>query len=133
MTGEPGGFWRRLAATFLDGLVFFPIYILLIAAFHVSKDTGDGITGVLQILYMLILPIVWTGYTVGKKAAGVQIVRVDGKKVTIFTMLMRVILGGLVHTLTFGIGYIVSAFMVGLREDKRGIHDFIAGTQVVRD
>ena len=32
-----------------------------------------------------------------------------------------------------GIGYIVSAFMVGFREDRRSIHDFIAGTEVVYD
>ncbi len=30
----------------------------------------------------------------------------------------------------FGIAAIVSAFMVGLREDKRSIHDFVAGTYV---
>lgn len=133
MTREPGGFWRRLGANFLDGLVFAPIYVLVIYAFNVSEDTADGILGLLQILYMIILPVVWVGYTVGKKAVGVQIVRIDGKKVTFFTMLKRVILGMLVHVLTLGIGYVVSAFMVGLREDKRAIHDFIAGTQVVRD
>ena len=32
-----------------------------------------------------------------------------------------------------GIGVIVSAFMVGLREDRRAIHDFVAGTEVVWD
>lgn len=48
-------------------------------------------------------------------------------------MLMRVLVAGLVYVLTLGIGIIVSAFMVGMREDRRAIHDFIAGTEVVWD
>jgi uncharacterized RDD family membrane protein YckC len=30
-----------------------------------------------------------------------------------------------------GLGLIVSAIMVAAREDKRALHDFIAGTEVV--
>ncbi len=45
-------------------------------------------------------------------------------------MILRVLLGGLIYGVTFGIGVIVSAFMVGMREDKRSIHDFVAGTYV---
>ncbi|MCT8138407.1 RDD family protein [Anaerobacillus sp. CMMVII] len=81
-------------------------------------------------LYYLILPIVWYGYTIGKKALGIRIARVDGEKVGIGTMLLRDIVAGIVYVFTLGIGVIVSAFMVGLREDKRSIHDFIAGTYV---
>ena len=32
--------------------------------------------------------------------------------------------------ITFGIAAIVSGFMVGIRQDKRAIHDLIAGTYV---
>lgn len=45
-------------------------------------------------------------------------------------MIMRVIIAGLVYGITFGLGLIVSLFMIGLREDKRMLHDFIAGTYV---
>ena len=48
-------------------------------------------------------------------------------------MLMRVIVAGLVYGITFGIGFIVSVIMVAVREDKRALHDFIAGTEVVWD
>lgn len=44
---------------------------------------------------------------------------------------IRNLVAGIVYGLTFGIGVLISAFMVGLREDKRAIHDFIAGTEVV--
>ena len=45
-------------------------------------------------------------------------------------MILRVLVGALIYGVTFGIGVIVSAFMVGMREDKRSIHDFVAGTYV---
>ncbi|MDQ0656030.1 putative RDD family membrane protein YckC [Paenibacillus sp. W2I17] len=37
------------------------------------------------------------------------------------------------YVLTLVIGIIVSALMVGMREDRRAIHDFVAGTEVVWD
>ena len=54
----------------------------------------------------------------------------DGTQVGFLTMILRVLVGGLIYGVTFGIGVIVSAFMVGMREDRRSIHDFVAGTYV---
>ena len=34
-------------------------------------------------------------------------------------MVLRVIVAGIIYVVTLGIGLIVSAFMVGLRDDKR--------------
>ncbi|XID94897.1 hypothetical protein ACF3MZ_10435 [Paenibacillaceae bacterium WGS1546] len=48
-------------------------------------------------------------------------------------MLLRNVVAGFVYALTLGVGLIISAFMVGLSEDKRAIHDYIAGTKVVYD
>ena len=57
----------------------------------------------------------------------------DGSKVGYGVMLLRVIVGGIIYVVTLGIALIVSAFMVGIREDKRAIHDFIAGTYVTKN
>lgn len=84
-------------------------------------------------MYYLLLPIFWYGYTVGKKALGIRIARVDGEKLGFGTMFMREVVANLVYVLTFGIGIIISAFMVGIRNDKRSIHDLIAGTYVTYD
>lgn len=66
----------------------------------------------------------------GKKATNIRIVREDGGEEGLGTMLLRVVVGGIVYILTFGVGVIECAFMIGLRDDKRSIHDFIAGTYV---
>ncbi|MDQ0252649.1 putative RDD family membrane protein YckC [Evansella vedderi] len=127
------GFWVRLGAAILDGifisLVLGVISLIVYGQIFVDASPLD----LLALLYYLILPVVWYGYTLGKRALGIRIARIDGEKVTIGTMLLRDIVGGLVYAVTLGIGLIVSAFMVGLREDNRAIHDFIAGTYVTYD
>ncbi|SFJ31867.1 MULTISPECIES: RDD family protein [unclassified Bacillus (in: firmicutes)] len=132
MNQELAGFWRRFGANFIDGLVIVP-FLVIFMLLGVSDETSDKIIGILQALYYLIVPIVWAGFTVGKKAVNIRIVRIDGQEITIWTTLKRYLLSSMVYGITFGIAIIVSAFMVALRQDKRSIHDFIAGTQVIRD
>ncbi|ENQ3107129.1 RDD family protein [Bacillus cereus] len=132
MNQELAGFWRRFGANFIDGLVIVP-FLVIFMLLGVSSDTSDIIISIFQTLYYLIVPIVWIGFTIGKKAVNIRIVRMDGKTITIGTTLKRYLLAGIVYGVTFGIAVIVSAFMVALRKDKRSIHDLIAGTQVIRD
>lgn len=126
---SPAGFGIRFAAGLLDALIIgIPLTII---SYMITGDfNGDIWTSIINILYSLVLPVVWFGYTVGKKIVGVRIAKVNGKKLGISTMLLRTFVAALVYGITLGIGLIVSAFMVGLREDKRSIHDFIAGTYV---
>lgn len=131
MHSDAAGFWIRLVAVIIDGIIIGILGSLFNALLGLDLNDGErGITGLFEFLYGLIVPVLWTGYTIGKKAMGVRIVKLDGSDVTIGTMLMRTLVAGLVYAVTLGIGVIVSAFMVGLREDKRSIHDFIAGTYV---
>jgi len=125
------GFWIRFGAVLLDGLlVGIPLTIVTMLVTG-GWGTREPLTDILSFLYSLLIPVLWSGYTVGKKLCGVRIRKLDGSPPGIGTMLLRVVVGGLVYAVTFGIGTIVSAVMVGVREDKRAIHDFIAGTEVV--
>lgn len=125
------GFWRRLLANILDGLII-SIPVSIFTVFIIDWNQDDVIS-VVQFFYMLILPVVWYGYTVGKRIVGIRIVRMDGRKVGIGTMLLRNVVGGILYALTFGIAIIASAFMVAFRQDHRAIHDLIAGTYVSED
>jgi len=126
------GFWDRFFANLLDGLIIsLPIAVL--AYLITGKFDDDVISAPLNLVYSLVLPVVWHGYTVGKRIMQIRIAKVNGEKLGFGTMFMRTVVGGLVYVLTLGIGFIVSAFMVGLREDKRAIHDFIAGTYVTHN
>ncbi|RST75288.1 RDD family protein [Siminovitchia acidinfaciens] len=132
MIQNPGGFWRRLLGILLDAIVI-GIPLGIIAYILTGETEGNAFTNLLSFLYYLILPVAWMGYTVGKRIVGVRIVKVNGEKVGIGTMFLRTFVAGIVYAVTIGIALIVSAFMVGLREDKRAIHDLIAGTYVTTD
>lgn len=124
------GFWVRLGAAILDGIIIGIPISLIALVFGEYRD----IIGRLGIfLYGLLVPVYYSGYTVGKKICGIQIKRLDDEPLGIGTMLMRLLIGGLVYGFTLGIAVIISAIMVAAREDKRAIHDFIAGTVVVHD
>lgn len=123
------GFWKRLFAGFLDGIIV-SLPLAIIFGLITGDWENESFSTFFNFLYMLIVPILWYGYTVGKRIMGIRIVRVDGKKIGIGTMLLRYLVAALVYAITFGIGFIVSAFMVGIRKDHRAIHDFIAGTYV---
>ncbi|OAB29251.1 hypothetical protein PMSD_21895 [Paenibacillus macquariensis subsp. defensor] len=130
---DGAGFWIRLGAMLLDAIIVgIPLAIISLII------TGGGIneehTRTLSFLYSLLLPVVWGGYTIGKRICGIKIRRVnDHSSPGIGTMLLRVLVAGIIYGLTLGFGVIISALMIGLREDKRSIHDFIAGTEVVYD
>ncbi|MEF2965373.1 RDD family protein [Paenibacillus sp. M1] len=125
------GFWIRLGASLLDGIIV-GIPLAILSYIFTGNSDDNVVTNLISFLYTLLLPVMWEGYTIGKRICGVKIRKVsDHSPPGIGTMLMRNVVAGLIYTFTFGIALIVSAFMVGLREDKRSIHDFIAGTEVV--
>ncbi|WP_101842011.1 RDD family protein [Halobacillus sp. Marseille-P3879] len=131
---NPAGFWNRLGARIVDGILLSIVLgtITLVIHGHFFYD-GYSAVDLIGYVYAIVLPVVWYGYTIGRKVIGIRIVRMDGQNVGFGTMLLRELVGTLVYVVTLGIGLIVSAFMVGTREDKRAIHDFIAGTYVTHD
>ncbi|MFD1739276.1 RDD family protein [Bacillus salitolerans] len=132
---NPAGFWIRFVASILDGIIVCtPFYTIeyMVGGFE-DKQILISFLYLLSLLYAIILPVIWHGYNVGKRIAGIRIAKVNGKKLGIGSMLMRTIVAYLTYLLTLGIGFIISAIMVGVRKDKRAIHDFLAGTYVTYD
>lgn len=136
MPQEPAGFGSRLLAIIIDGAVLIlpTLLIGMLAVLWLDPDgmNVDLFSGTGSLLYSMILPIVWQGQTVGKYAMGIQIVKTDGRKLGIGAMLMRVLVANLLYGITLYILMITSIIMVLVRRDKRAVHDFLAGTQVVK-
>ncbi|NDI36382.1 RDD family protein [Chengkuizengella sediminis] len=129
MVQQPAGFWIRFAASILDS-IFIAIFFTFIFGYIIG--IGD-LSQILDVLYLIIVPVVWYGYTIGKRICGIRIVKMNGENVGIGTMLLRQLVGGIIYAITLGIAIIVSITMVAVREDKRSVHDFIAGTYVTYD
>ncbi|MGD7044880.1 RDD family protein [Jeotgalibacillus proteolyticus] len=132
---NPAGFWSRLFANMLDGIIIFipiSIVIYLITGEYTFTSMNSWTENILYYLYLTITPLVWSGYVIGKRLAGIKIKRNDNKKLTFLNMFLREVVGlFLLSFLTFGISIVVSVFLIIFREDKRAIHDLIAGTRVV--
>nr|WP_062047528.1 RDD family protein [Bacillus sp. JCM 19034] len=151
MAQNPAGFWIRLGASILDSIflaIAFSILLLFIPfpgadvvvynfediiIYTQAEILSQAFSGVGQLVYMVILPVVWYGFTVGKRICGVRIVKLDGSKLGIGAMILRAVIALVLYTISFGLLVIVSGLMVMIRRDKRSIHDFIAGTYVTRD
>lgn len=132
---RPAGFWIRFGARLIDALMLSAIIYVLIALFNLDTGATEVQTSesLISIIYFTFLPVIWLGYTAGKRALGMRIVRMDGSDVKIMTMLKREFVTGFLYGITFGILLIASLFTVVLREDKRAVHDLIAGTYVTYD
>lgn len=123
------GFWLRLAAGLVDGLLLG----LFCYAITVGMDIGTAkaTETIVNLLYATFLPLAWGGYTFGKRLLRIRIARTDFLPLSLGTMLLREVFGKMILALiTFGVTILISTFMIALREDKRAIHDLIAGTCV---
>ena len=118
------GFWIRLLANIIDAAILLIPNIVLAAAVEPPANT------LLSIAIGLVYTVgFWTaqGATPGKMAVGVKITTVDGEPIDFGRALLRYI-GHLASVITLGIGYLMIAFT----SQKRGLHDYIAGTVVVK-
>ena len=76
-----------------------------------------------------VLLTVFTGRTFGKWVTGLRVERADGQRVGVARASLRHLVGYPLTLLTFGLGFLVAAFTPG----GRALHDYVAGTIVVRD
>ncbi len=121
---EYAGFWIRFASGIIDFIILFVVGIVL--ALAVGGTSGT----VLQLAVGLVYTIgfwIAQGATPGKMAVGIKITTVDGDDIDFGRALLRYI-GYFVSTITLGIGYLMIAFT----REKRGLHDYIAGTVVIK-
>ncbi|MSQ07408.1 MAG: RDD family protein [Dehalococcoidia bacterium] len=117
------GFWIRVAASLID----LVISVAAIAGLLLFLDGGGPV-----LVYFLatghnVVFVGLRGQTVGKMILGLQVVDRQGKPPSFWRILLRE-LGGKTVSGAFFLGYL----WVGWHREKRGWHDSIAGTYVVR-
>ena len=93
-----------------------------------SETVGLVLAIVVALLNLGVLPGL-TGFTIGKWAAGLRILREDGSDIGIGRAFVRHFVGYPLSFVTLGLGFLVVAFT----SRGRGLHDLIAGTIVVRE
>jgi len=149
-----GGFWRRVAARLIDtvilcfagqmvidvvGSVFFRDTVKMLEKLKGHQPTPEQAVAMLgfmgtAIIISLVLGVSYDciflrkySATPGKLAMGLSVCRKDGSPLSIGRIVGRYFALGL-NTFTLGLSYLVVAF----DDEKRGVHDYICDTRVVR-
>ena len=137
-----GGFGERLLAYIVDALIVGFVVGLVAAFGGISLGLGiagdSGLAVVTGIFILIVAVIVSVGYfpwfwvrdgqTPGLRLLGLRVVRdVDGGPITGMQALLRLI-GYWISGAVFYLGYI----WILIDKRKRGWHDLIAGTVVIR-
>jgi uncharacterized RDD family membrane protein YckC len=146
------GFWRRALAAGIDALVVLPAALLLAIgagrlagvslpdARRTALDywldlaiSGEpalwgtiGLVVAIGVIYLLLFHMT-LGRTLGMRALGLRVIDVYGEPPSVARAAVRT-LGYLASVATLGLGFV----WVGFDAEKRGLHDWLAGTYVIR-
>lgn len=147
-TVDYAGFWIRLTAFIIDGIILAVITYLMNGIWGVASGVGwmgtttDQVTGEVaivssswawQALTVFLIQVVyficfwaWRGQTPGKMAMRIKIVHFDGSRIGWGDAVIRY-LGYIISTVIIFIGFL----WIGLDSRRQGIHDKIAETYVI--
>ncbi|HLD97686.1 MAG TPA: RDD family protein [Candidatus Nanoarchaeia archaeon] len=140
-TAEYAGFWMRLAAAFIDGMIINGMLMLAVALialpvglvtdFVVALITGYIALFPLAIIIPWLYEAIMTSSpkqaTYGKMALGIKITDTAGNRISFLRATGRHF-GKYISHMAVYIGYIMIAFTA----KKQGLHDMMAGTLVVK-
>jgi uncharacterized RDD family membrane protein YckC len=154
------GFWLRFVAAFIDGLVLLiPMGLILVLMFASALPMLRTMGGGAPPNPMMIMPLFlsrflffavivllgswlywgflesseWQG-TLGKKALGLYVTDLEGRRLTFGKASGRFWAGrGISSVPTIGgLYYLIDCIMAGFTERKQALHDMIAGCLVMR-
>jgi uncharacterized RDD family membrane protein YckC/Tfp pilus assembly major pilin PilA len=133
------GFWRRVVASFLDGLILAVFNVVLVVGLigvvmgSGSDPEGDAAVALswlsgmaLSWLYYALLHSSEAQATWGKRALGIKVVSLTGERIGFGRATGRYF-ATILSSLILGIGFL----MAGFTRQRQALHDMVAGTLVV--
>lgn len=137
------GFWLRFAAALIDSLALsFPFLVVTLIATVAMKLLSAGkdydtlllllaiwtpLTALLSWLYFALLESSPWQATIGKKALGLYVADIDGRRLTLSRATARTF-AKLLSIITVGVGYILCAFT----NKNQALHDIVTNCLVLR-
>jgi uncharacterized RDD family membrane protein YckC len=128
-TSMYAGFWRRVAAVLLDGLIIGAVtapFTVGMSSGNRYSTTASSISTVVWWLYSALMESSAKQATLGKMALGIRVTDLDGNRIGFGKATGRHF-AKILSALILGIGFLMAAFT----EKKQALHDILAGTLVV--
>jgi len=128
----------RFAALFIDMIIVGSAYILVLILLFQFLNIGDSgmifrVIGLLPILmffiYQLLFEMLAHGQSLGKKATGIRVVRIDGREAGLGEHLLRAIFH-LIDTLLSG--GVLGALLISASPNRQRLGDMTANTTVIK-
>ena len=132
-----GGFWIRMVAYIIDAILLNIASSIVgavvgINMYAIDIDSYDPRTGLISVaitwLYFALMESSARGATLGKMAVGLRVVTDTGQRLSFLHATGR-FFAKFISAIILGIGFIMVAFT----DRKRGLHDMIASTLVVKN
>jgi len=148
------GWWSRVGAAIIDGLIIGAVAIALLAIFGVgfaSTDSDSGFGALLAasvvttlaftvaaLIYAPVMMAKTNGKTLGRMAVGNRVVRANGQPMTLGWAMLREVavkflLVGLANSVTFGLAGLLDVLWPLWDEENRALHDFVVDTRTIKD
>jgi uncharacterized RDD family membrane protein YckC len=131
-----GGFWIRVVAYLIDAILLSIVIgvVASLAGFNLMETdwerydpTVNLVSFVIGWLYFALMESSERGATVGKMAMGLRVVTSNGQRLSFLNASGRYF-AKIISAFILMIGFIMIAFT----DKKRGLHDIIAGTLVIK-
>ena len=142
------GFWIRFAAFVVDRIITYVIAALIAAGIGISRTSGqteavpaESISVAFDNINYSFLLLVWgvsttygviltalRGQTIGKMLLRIQVVDANGNIPPWHRVIAREVLGKFASEIIIWLGYI----WIGFDQRKRGWHDYLGGSYVIR-
>lgn len=148
VNAEYMGFWIRFAAFVVDRIITYVIAALIAAGIGISRTSGqteavpaESISVAFDNINYSFLLLVWgvsttygvlltamRGQTIGKMLLRIQVVDANGNIPPWHRVIAREVLGKFASEIIIWLGYI----WIGFDQRKRGWHDYLGGSYVIR-
>ena len=131
-----GGFWIRLVAYIIDAILLSIVFGIVgsVAGYNIFEPDMESYGAAVNIaslligwLYFALLESSERGATVGKMAMGLRVVTDKGERLSFMKATGRYF-AKIISAIILCIGFI----MIGFTDRKRGLHDMIASTLVIK-
>lgn len=121
-----GGFFARVLAAWIDGVICG--FVVMIWQWTTSVQIGSWLFFVFLSVYFIGCEAFGDGATVGKKGMRIKVVNSHFEKITLWQAILRTAF----KYVSFSVGCL-GILMVLFSNKKRGLHDIIANTYVIKE